>query len=141
MKNQKLMPLIVSLLLLAGCATPISPEQIAHADYGPPPPKNYQALIKQDFATILIDPTSPLYTFSKPSKGYFKESAMGTTQMFGWRVCGTVNSKNRMGGYSGAAPFIVLFRDGKIAQKYIGESDAAREGLFINPAIAEACNR
>ena len=31
-----------------------------------------------------------------------------------WVVCGTVNAKNRFGGYVGARPFYAAFRDGQL---------------------------
>ncbi|MFN7114657.1 MAG: hypothetical protein ACK4PK_09915 [Alphaproteobacteria bacterium] len=134
--------ILAGLLFLTGCATPISPEEIANADYGPPPPAHHQSMIRQEFATLLIDPTSPLYTFEKPAKGYFKESSMyGTQQMFGWKVCGTVNSKNRMGGYNGAVPFVTLFRDGAIAQTVVGKPADMQEAYYLNGAILDVCRR
>jgi hypothetical protein len=143
MNKIALVPLLACFLFLAGCAVSITPEQIANADYGAPPPKNYQELIKKSFATVLIDPTAPLYDFSTPSKGYLNSSSViGTQQMFGWKVCGTVNSKNRMGGYVGSVPFLALFRDGRVAQKVIGESADLRDGFsLVNMAITDACQR
>ncbi|MDH5723695.1 MAG: hypothetical protein OEY94_10300 [Alphaproteobacteria bacterium] len=62
--------------------------------------------------------------------------------MFGWRVCGTVNSKNRFGGYTGSVPFVVLFKDGRIAQKTIGETADAHDGFsLINMGINQACTQ
>ena len=133
--------IVAALVFLEGCATSIPPEVIATADYGPPPPANYQQMIKDDFAQVLIDPTSPLYSFGSPAKGYTREAPMfGTHQAFGWRVCGTVNSKNRMGGYTGQVPFFVLFRDGQIVSRTIGEVELTGPSLE-NAAIMDACQR
>ncbi len=134
---------LLSIFSLAGCATPVTQTQIANADYGTPPPKNYEVLAKTAISRDLIDPTSPIFEIGKPSKGYFHTSPVfGTYEMFGWKVCGSVNSKNRFGGYVGAVPFIVLFKDGAVAQKVVGESADHRDGFsIVNPRIREACAR
>lgn len=130
-------------LLLSACATPIPPEVIANADYGPPPPKNYQQIIEAAFAPTLIDPTSPIYQFATPERGYTRASSLwNTEQSFGWRVCGTVNSKNRFGGYVGNVPFFVLFRDGQITEMLVGEITDNEYGINLaNSAITGACTR
>ena len=129
--------------MLSACASSISPEVLANADYGPPPPPNHQELIKADFATTLIDPTAPIYRFDPPKKGYTAGSRMhGTEQAFGWTVCGTVNSKNRFGGYVGSVPFFVLFRDDQIVFRRIGEVATNNYNFSIdNSAITNSCNR
>lgn len=135
----KKIALAVLLMIPSACATPMPPEKIASADYGPPPPAHYQQLVKDKFAMVLIDPTTPLYNFpSPPKKGYVKESRrFGTEEAFGWVVCGTVNSKNRMGGYTGASPFFVLFKNGQI-HTFItsGSYNSVNSGHII-----AACNR
>jgi len=130
----------VAALLLQACATPISPEAVASADYGPPPSERHQEIIRERFAKILIDPTAPLYEFDAPRKGYTRNSPMfGTREAFGWRVCGTVNSKNRFGGYTGRAPFFVLFRGDTIVEFVYGE--AGQNAMISNTAIQQACDR
>ena len=65
-----------------------------------------------------------------------------TQQRFGWRVCGTVNSKKRFGGYVGRVPFFVLFRDGRIVESLVGKITDNRYSInLINSAIDEACQR
>jgi len=121
---------IASFFGLAACATAPTPEQLAHADYGPRPTENHQEIIKEWFAERLIDPTSPLYSFRNPVQGYTKDSPLyGTQLQFGWIVCGTVNAKNRLGGYVGREPFFTLFKDGRMVFVYDG------------PAAGEACQR
>jgi hypothetical protein len=133
----------IAALIITACATPIPPAVIASADYGPPPPLNYEELIKARFARVLIDPTSPIYEFGTPSRGYTKASPLfNTQQTFGWRVCGSVNSKNRFGGYVGSVPYFVLFRDGQVAEMLIGEITDNEYGINLrNSAIVEACQR
>lgn len=117
---------------LAACAHGPDPSQIATADYGPAPSGDYRQQIRDWFAGTLIDPTSPLYTFDTPFKGYTKDSPLyGTKLEFGWVVCGTVNAKNRMGGYTGRDVFFSLFRDNRlkfVATGYDAEEACARRG-------------
>lgn len=139
MKTRTAVSVLAALLLVAACATPVSPEKLASADYGPPPPANYEEIIKARFNEILIDPTAPLYQIQSPHKGYTKQSAMyGTQERFGWVVCGTVNSKNRMGGYTGRLPFFALFRGGYIAEFIHGE---VADTSIVNSSIRSACSR
>lgn len=131
-------------LFLAACATSVPPEKIANADYGPPPTNNYQQAIKDAISPTLIDPTSPIYTFSgKPRKGYFKNSpALGTREGFGYISCGSVNAKNRMGGYTGGAPFAVLMRGDIVSQKILGQVVTDPGRLYVlNIGIDVTCSR
>lgn len=135
----------LALFLLTGCATPISPETLANADYGSPPPKNYKELIKKEISPALLDPYSAHYEFSSPSKGYTRNAPMwGTTEMFGWKVCGTINAKNRFGAYVGSTPFFVLFKNGRVAEKLVGQppsmDDSGLENMS-NMNINSACGR
>lgn len=140
-RTSKALALVTVAAVVVGCASPSIPlEVIANADYGPPPSDGHQQIIRQRFDRILIDPTSPLYEFDAPRKGYTKPSSMfGTSLTFGWRVCGTINSKNRFGGYTGRSPFFVLFRGDEIVTFISGESGSS--GAITNAAIAEACRR
>ncbi len=105
----------LGIFLLSGCATGPTPQQLANADYGPPPPANYKDLVKKEFELQLIDPVSAIYRFNEPSQGYIKASPLYGTQLtFGWRACGLINAKNRFGGYVGWEPFFVLFKNKSI---------------------------
>lgn len=126
--------------VLTGCATPISQEAFASADYGPSPTEKHQQVIRAKFDKMLIDPTSPLYEFEAPRKGYTKASPMfGTRQAFGWQVCGTINSKNRFGGYAGRVPFFVLMRGDEIREFIYGANGSNVQ--LTNIAIEQACGR
>jgi hypothetical protein len=124
----------VPVVFLSGCAAPITDAQMANADFGPYP-KNYQAIIKRDLAPSLIDPTAPLYTFGKPEK----LGRAGNPPLFGWRVCGTLNSKNRMGGYGGPSQYYVLIRDGHVADDLIG--DSTDDNPITNGMVDGLCGR
>ena len=65
-------------------------------------PTEYQTTIKNYWHGRLIDPTSPLFEFSTPRKGYFASGALREKSItWGWIVDYTINAKNRMGGYTG----------------------------------------
>lgn len=134
-----LIPVFTTISLLVGCATSVSSELLAVADYGSPPTEMHQQVIRAKFDKMLIDPTSPLYEFEAPRKGYTRASPVfGTRQAFGWQVCGTINSKNRFGGYSGRVPFFVLLRGDEIKEFIYGDSQS---GSLVNTVIEQACSR
>lgn len=130
-------------VLLQGCATPISEEKLRTADYGAQPSANYKELVAARVSPLLIDPMSAVFHLSNPRKGYTKRSPMvGTEENFGWQVCGTVNGKNRFGGYAGAVPLFVLFHNDKIVEVILGEPEPKAPHVSItNIAIEDACNR
>ncbi len=143
---------ILMVSILSACAPmtvagppPLTAVEIASADYGPPPPENYEELIKENIRGQLIDPTSPLFEIGSPVKGYTNRSnAFNTQDMFGWQVCGTVNSKNRMGGYTGKVPFFALFQGDQLTKMIIGEvsmSTNIYDRSYINMSIETSCNR
>lgn len=112
--------LILCLILLSGCASyppPPSAAEIDSADVGLCP-TNYRAQIEQYWQSRLIDPTSPIYEFKEPVKGYSTQAIKGTT-LYGWDVEFTLNSKNRLGGYVGARTYSAFFdRYGKLKAMY-----------------------
>lgn len=134
MINQKpgmsrgVLPVVVSVVLalgLASCGTPPTAEQLRNADHGAPPGPGHQQVIKEWYAERLIDPTSPLYTFGTPVRGYTQENPIyGSKLEFGWIVCGTVNAKNRMGGYAGRETFFTLFKNDELRFIYTGSTAA-----------------
>lgn len=123
--------------LIAGCASVPTAEDLARADFGPRP-DNYEELIKAHFFTSLIDPTSPLYQFREPVK-VWSGGALGREREYGWTVCGQLNAKNRMGGYTGWVPFYVAIRHGQIRSSSIGEAEFGSVPSFKNAFIGGRC--
>lgn len=111
MKKFVLALLTLTAFVFLGCATapPPTREQLANADYGDPP-SNHEELIKSFLSASLIDPYSAMYTFDHPVKGWTKAAG----EAYGWVVCGSLNAKNRFGGYVGAKPFYVMIKNNKI---------------------------
>lgn len=115
---RKIISIIFLVALLAGCASAPRPtaQQIEAADCGPFP-TNYEEIIKSVASKNLIDPYSAQYTFSQPVK---QLNRMTSNPVWGWAVCGTVNAKNRFGGYVGAKPYYALINNGSIVRFLFG---------------------
>lgn len=102
-------------LALAGCATPPTAQELAAADYGPPPIA-FPEKIKDFMELRLKDPSSAQYRFDNlPTKMWSKAGPLfGGGTMYGWRVDVLINAKNELGGYVGYQQYGFLFRDGRI---------------------------
>jgi hypothetical protein len=69
-------------------------------------------ITRQKFA-VLFDPYSAVYEFTRePRHGWVHP--VGSPPVFGWKVSGTLNAKNRFGGYVGAKPFFIIIKDEKV---------------------------
>lgn len=102
--------MIFAALSIVACATAPTTQELTAADIGGRP-ENAQQLVKEHFAKTLYDPYSAVYTFDYgPERGYWR----GLTTTVGWVVCGSVNAKNRFGGYVGAKRFRVIIVKGRI---------------------------
>lgn len=113
-----------TLALVAACASPPTDDQVRAANTGPYP-TNYEQIVKDNFATSLFDPYSAVFSFTRtPTKGYGGSPVAGAK--IGWIVCGTVNAKNRMGGYVGTKPFVVVISNGAVIHREIDTPTAAR---------------
>ena len=114
-KNLRLLKIIPVLfvVLISGCKTSISPEQIASADYGKLP-SNYQEAIKGHMKTLLFDPDSAHYRFvDDPIKGYAYVLGTLDPPVFGQLVTVRINAKGRLGEYVGEKPYTFLFKNEK----------------------------
>lgn len=124
---------------VAGCAVPISSEKIDAADYGEPPPANHQDIIRKRISSELRDPYSAVFEFDAPRLGYLRTNPVaGTTEAFGWRVCGTVNAKNAYGAYRGRSPFFALFRGDRLIALIESIDDPSSPLIY---GIRGACER
>jgi hypothetical protein len=105
---------VLLFVLLSACATPVSPEQIASADYGKLP-SNYQHAIIGYMQVILFDPYSAHYrVFGDPVKGYAYVSGTREPPVFGYLVTVGINAKNGRGAYVGEKPYIFLFHNDQL---------------------------
>ncbi|UVT19869.1 MAG: hypothetical protein H8K03_19130 [Nitrospira sp.] len=95
------------LLCTLGCVTPVTPEQIASADYGTvPDPQIYQNAVKDYMEGVLFDPYTARYRFvGEPQKSYVYLSGTRKPPVFGYLVQVAINAKNLWGNYMGEQPF------------------------------------
>lgn len=112
---------LISFLAITACSgEPPAPSasDVSSANIGAYP-SNYEQIIKSYYSQRLIDPASATYgPMSAPRRGYLRPYfAGGTTAapIIGYVVCGTVNSKNRLGGYVGAKPFAIVITNDAVA--------------------------
>ncbi|QPD02479.1 MAG: hypothetical protein Nkreftii_000253 [Candidatus Nitrospira kreftii] len=99
--------LALLLLFTLGCVTPVTPEQIASADYGTvPAAPTYQKAIKHLMQPMLFDPFTARFRFlGEPQKGYAYLSGRRQPPMFGYLVHVGINAKNLRGNYVGEEPY------------------------------------
>lgn len=111
--------IVFTLILFLGCAAAPRPtaSQLANADYGPYP-SNYEQIIKDIISPILIDPYSAVLNLNAPKQGY---NNMVDGIIYGWNVCGTVNAKNRFGGYVGPKPIYAMIKNGAVVRLIFGK--------------------
>ena len=96
--------------------------QISSADFGSPP-ENYQEKVKAYFQANLVNPVGMILEFGQPHKAWARlpkdptakfAGTYGYKNVFGWAVCGYMNTQNRFGGYTGRDMFWSFFRDGEL---------------------------
>jgi hypothetical protein len=105
---KKIIIAVFLIALLSGCtAGRPTPAQLATEDFGPYP-DNYEEITKNYISKDFYDPYSAVFVMNKPTKAL----TIGQRSRFAWVVCGTVNAKNRFGGYVGAKPFYVKIYNG-----------------------------
>jgi membrane-associated protease RseP (regulator of RpoE activity) len=93
--------------MMAGGPAPAAKPLPDHL-FGPPPDwSRFRAIAEAGLASRLIDPESARITWLGAAwKGGYKPLLAAPVQ--GYVACGTVNARNRMGGYVGAKTFIVV---------------------------------
>ena len=104
------------LLLTLGCITspiPVTPEQIASADYGTVPvPPAYQDAIKGYMQEILFDPRTARYRFvGEPQRGYAYLLGRRKPPVFGYLVQVEIDAKNLKGRYTGERSYRFFVKD------------------------------
>ena len=108
-------------LMTAGCAIPFrggpSQEDLAKADYGPPP-TDYEKQIQKWMNDNLKDPFSAkMEEMSLPEKSWWGNLGALLTPReinYGWRVTAKINAKNSFGAYIGWKKYYFYFRGGEI---------------------------
>lgn len=108
--------LILFIVVLAGCTSPPTKEELSIADYGSPVSQEEgQAIVMSFFGAYLKDPDSALYKFSKINKGYYKEGVLDGGKLYTGYACVVwVNAKNSFGGYTGYKTYNVVIKNGRV---------------------------
>lgn len=102
------------LVILVGCASLPTPQEVAVADYGSYP-SNYEKIVKKFYDNTLKDPDSAKYrNITTPKKYWLGDRISGAK--FGYLVCVTLNAINSFGAYIGYHADALLIRNGAVIQ-------------------------
>ena len=97
---KRILTLFLACIILSGCATMPTRDQIANLDYGVPISIDYEQAIKQYCSNVLFDPYSAIYEFHSPQQYWLQQPPLlGGKLIAGYMVFVDINAKNRMGGY------------------------------------------
>jgi len=110
------------LLVLAGCVTPVTKEEMATADYGPAPVA-YQDEIKSWLSLRLMSPKDAVVEFRNEPKQIYQRGTPVRGEQYGWGVCVFINDKNKTGAYDGFYPMTFVLRNEKIVAANGGTDD------------------
>jgi hypothetical protein len=122
----KTFPLILIAALVAGCATPPAPQEVASANYGPYP-SNYKEIVQGWIKQRFRDPYSIRdLKLGVPEKYWVQDPPLlGGKTHYGYMVAVALNGKNAFGAYVGIQAYRLLIRDGRlIAQQNASEVSA-----------------
>ena len=124
---------IISTPLASKEKAPPPAEPATHPDWADVRDKGLSAL-----TSTLYDPTSVVVNWSTGFAWGFTKPIIGR-RSYGWVACGTLNAKNRLGGYVGATPFwIKADASGAVTSAWVNESMSscdAGTGVPVNPEL------
>ena len=124
--------IVLTALLLGGCVSAPTSEEMTSADYGPPP-KDYEATVREYLSHTLKDPYSyDLKFLFEPRKDW---SGLGARKQFGYAVCANVNAKNSFGAYTGFKLTYFLIRNDQVVAS-VGGTGAPQENI----SAQQQCN-
>jgi membrane-associated protease RseP (regulator of RpoE activity) len=128
--------LAVSIIALGSMPASADKAPINHI-YGPPPGwDKYREIGEAYIRNQMIDPDSAKITWvGRFFKGEHKPFLL--PRAYGYIACGSVNAKNRMGGYTGASAFIVVIDYDRVL---FGEIDKSTTGI-VGTACYEYANQ
>jgi hypothetical protein len=113
----------VVMMLLAGCDTTVTKQEMASVDYGPRP-EHWKEEIRGYLGIRLTDPTAAIVDFRNEPQQLFQKKTLVREQQWGWAVCVWVNDKNRAGAFDGFYPMSFVLRNDKIVAVNGGPDDA-----------------
>lgn len=118
----------ISAVLLTGCASAPTRQQISTADYGSPmTPSRCLAVAENHIASLLKDPSSAQFRGETScTKGWSgKAPLLGMKAVFGYVQTGQVNGKNSFGGYVGFRTYEVIMKNGQVIRSCIADPNGA----------------
>ena len=114
---------LVAVVMLSGCDTLVTKEEMSAVSYGPRPSR-YEEEIRSYLSLRLTDPKSAIVEMrAGPQQIFNRQTPVRDTQ-YGWGVCVWVNDKNKQGAYEGFYPMSFVLRDEKIVAVNGGPDDA-----------------
>jgi hypothetical protein len=113
----------LSLFVLTGCETTISKEELASVNYGPPPPANWQQVIRDYLEPRVPDLKLATVTFRTQPQQFLQKETLIRKRQWGWASCVWV-LENHPRGYPETYPMVFFFRDGRITEVNGGPDDA-----------------
>jgi hypothetical protein len=125
-------------VLIGGADAADAKKEEPAYEYGPPPSwEEFRQLSETTIRAMLIDPESAQFTWTR---GYYKAywKPLFSRKVYGYLTCGYVNSKNRMGGYVGATPFVVVIDRGQVLHAELGSSTGSG---YVNWGCTEGMKR
>lgn len=121
-------------MVLTGCMSAPSRQDLDAADYGPFP-DHYQESIKDYMNRVLKDPDSAKYDFYKmPVKAWHRGAG---ANLYGWATCVGINSKNSFGGYTGSLPTYFFIQDNVIMEAKHSDAHAGINASIVSEMCAK----
>ena len=118
----KLLIVAFFVLLITGCASAPSEEEIANAYYGKDHSQSEcERIVESVLSSSLKDPGSAQWQHGSCYKGW--SSSLTSGKNFGWILRGSVNGKNSYGGYTGFSAYQAVIRDNRLVASCIANSD------------------
>ncbi len=116
---------VLLLLLVVGCVTPVTPEQIAGADYGTvPEPSLYQKAIQDLVQQSLLEPfPARTRVIREPRKGYAYLSGRRQPPVSGYIVQVEISVRNFRGEYASEKPYRFFIKNDSLY--LLNKSDGA----------------
>lgn len=129
------MAFLVALALVAPTGAALAKDPPFGTNYGPAPDwAHYRELVETELRHRLIDPDSAKVRWPNfyIQRGF---TPFLSKRVYGYATCGYLNSRNRMGGYAGEAPFIVVIDHDQVLYLQVAKSTLdARE-------MAQLCDK
>ena len=114
----RLLSLLLTLALTAGCQLTMPPAQLVDVEHYGPPIWQYKAegIVRRYMRRALYDPWTARYRFGFVHRGYLVDSIVYKMH-YGYVLRVHVDAKNRDGEYTGELLYVFLIRDGRIVAK------------------------